>query len=205
MMRYVYVPAREGRGIAVQKGETLRITTPKGSQCADFFAFNAENTHEYLSCPHTWVTNFSIVPRVGDFFLSQYRRPMLKMTTDAPDGAHDMLITTCDQFRYEFFGFKGPHANCSDNLVTAMKRFGHAVSHVPQAVNFFAKSHVAEDGKLTSPPNPVPAGAYVEVEAQIDLICVVSACPFDLEVAGWEVSGGHRQELSGLEMEIVSA
>ncbi|MDN2565751.1 urea carboxylase-associated family protein [Aquibium sp. A9E412] len=202
-MGKVVVPAREGRGIRVGKGEVLRITTPRGSQCADFFAFNAQNTQEFLSCPHTWVTNFSMVPREGDVFLSQYRRPMLKMAKDGAAGAHDMLITTCDQFRYEFFGFVGPHANCSDNLVTAMKRFGHAVPHVPQAVNFFAKSHVAEDGKLTSPPNPVAPGAYVEVEALIDLICVVSACPFDLEVDGWEVSGGHRHELSEIEMEIV--
>lgn len=202
-MTKIAVPAREGRGIKVRQGQILRVTTPKGSQCADFFAFNADNTEEFLSCPHTWVTNFSMVPRVGDVFLSQFRRPMMKMTADGADGAHDMLITTCDQFRYEFFGFEGPHANCSDHLVTAMKRFGHAVPHVPQAVNFFAKSHVAEDGKLTSPPNPVPPGAYVEVEALLDLICVVSACPFDLDVPGWDVSGGHRHELSGIDMEIV--
>lgn len=46
-------------------------------------------------------------------------------------------------------------------------------------------------------------GAYVVVEALMDLIMVVSACPFDLEVEGWEVSGGHRHELSELVMDIV--
>lgn len=199
----ITVPPREGRAIRVQKGQTLRVTTPKGSQCADFFAFSADNTQEFLSCSHTWVTNFSIVPREGDVFISQFRRPMLKMVKDGANGAHDMLITTCDQFRYELFGHKGPHANCSDNLVTAMKRMGYSIPHIPQAVNFFAKSHVAADGKLSSPPNPVPPGAYVDVEAMMDLICVISACPFDLEVEGWEVSGGHRHELSEIEMAVL--
>ena len=35
-------------------------------------------------------------------------------------------------------------------------------------------------------------GAYVELEALMDLICVVSSCPFDLPVEGWTInaSGG---------------
>lgn len=203
MCNSVTVPAREGRGIRVNQGQRMRLTTPKGSQCADFFAFNAGNVQEWLSCPHTWVTNFSMVPRKGTVFLSRFRRPMVRLVEDAADGAHDMLITTCDQFRYEFFGHKGPHANCADNLLTSMRRFGYELPVVPQAVNFFAKSHVAEDGTLSSPPNPVAPGAYVVVEALMDLIVVVSACPFDLQVEGWEVSGGHRHELSELVMEIV--
>ena len=31
--------------------------------------------------------------------------------------------------------------------------------------------------------NPVPPGAYVELRALMDLICVVSSCPFDLKCA----------------------
>jgi len=158
---------------------------------------------EYLSCPHTWVSTFSIVPREGDVFRSRFRRPMLKFALDAANGAHDMLITTCDQLRYEFFGYVGYHANCADNLMTALRRLGHDLPVVPQAVNFFARSCVDPDGKLTSPPNLVPPGSFVELEALMDLICVVSACPFDLEVKGWEVSGGHKTGLSELVMEIV--
>ena len=32
------------------------------------------------------------------------------------------------------------------------------------------------------------AGAYVELEALIDLICVVSSCPFDLGIEGWTIN-----------------
>ena len=39
-----------------------------------------------------------------------------------------------------------------------------------------------------SPPNPVKPGAYVVLEALIDVICVVSSCPFDLAVEGWTIN-----------------
>jgi uncharacterized protein YcgI (DUF1989 family) len=49
---------------------------------------------------------------------------------------------------------------------------------------------VEADGRLVSPPNPVPPGAYVELEALMDVICVVSSCPFDLPIEGWTINAG---------------
>jgi uncharacterized protein YcgI (DUF1989 family) len=34
----------------------------------------------------------------------------------------------------------------------------------------------------------VAPGAFVKLEALMDLICVVSACPFDLAVDGWTIN-----------------
>ena len=51
-----------------------------------------------------------------------------------------------------------------------------------------AAEAVGADARLSSPPNPVTPGAYVEVEALIDLICVVSSCPFDMPRDGWAVN-----------------
>jgi uncharacterized protein YcgI (DUF1989 family) len=184
------VPAREGRALRVAKGQTIRITTPKGAQAADFFAYNAQSPAEWLSANHTWVTTFNVRPREGDTLISRFRRPMLKFTRDGASGVHDMMIAACDQFRYEFFGHKGPHASCSENLCVAMRREGHQVDVIPQPINFFTHTTVEKDGSFTSPPNPVPAGAYVELEALMDLICVISSCPFDLAVDGWTINAG---------------
>jgi len=182
------VPATCGRAVTVNKSQRIRITTPKGAQAADFFAYNAHDVGEWLSANHTWVTTFNVKPRQGDTLISQYRRAMLSFTEDGADGVHDMMIAACDQFRYEFFGHEGPHASCSENLHTAMRRLGHQISVVPQPVNFFTNTRIEEDGSFVSPPNPVAPGAYVELEALMDLICVVSACPFDLEVDGWPIN-----------------
>jgi hypothetical protein len=187
-MTEILVPAREGRAVVVEKGQLIRVTTPKGAQAADFFAYNAENVDEWLSANHTWVTTFCVKPRQGDTLLSRFRRPMLTIVEDGANGVHDMMIAACDQFRYEFFGHQGPHASCSENLCVAMRRLGHQIDVIPQPVNFFTNTSVEPDGRFVSPPNPVPAGAFVEMEALMDLICVVSSCPFDLAVDGWTIN-----------------
>ncbi len=189
-MTEIVVPAREGRAVRVTKGDVLRVTTPQGRQAADFFAFNAHSVGEWLSPPHSWVTTFSVKPRVGDVLISRFRRPMVKVVADTAEGCHDMMIAACDQFRYEFFGHKGPHASCSENLRIAMRREGYEIDVVPQPVNFFTNTLIEPDGRLVSPPNPVKSGAYIEVEALMDLICVVSSCPFDLNLQGWEINAG---------------
>jgi uncharacterized protein YcgI (DUF1989 family) len=99
-----------------------------------------------------------------------------------------MMIAACDQYRYEFFGFKGPHASCSENLCVAMRRLGYQIDVIPQPINFFTNTAIEPDGKLVSPPNPVPPGSYVEMQALMDVICVVSSCPFDLNLAGWTIN-----------------
>ncbi len=187
-MTEITVPASDGRAVRVNKGQHIRITTPKGAQAADFFAYNADDVGEWLSANHTWVTTFNVKPRQGDTLISRFRRPMLTITDDGANGVHDMMIAACDQFRYEFFGHVGPHASCSENLHTAMRREGHQIDVVPQPVNFFTNTRIEEDGSFVSPPNPVPPGAYVELEALMDLICVVSSCPFDLKVDGWPIN-----------------
>jgi uncharacterized protein YcgI (DUF1989 family) len=191
-MSETIVPAREGRAMRVTSGGRIRVATPKGRQAADFFAFNAENFGEWLSPPHSWVTTFCVKPRVGDVLISRFRRPMLRLVEDGAAGCHDMMIAACDQFRYEFFGHKGPHASCAENLQLAMRRMGHEIAVIPQPVNFFTHTRIEPDGRLVSPPNPVAPGAYVILEALMDLICIVSSCPFDLNMQGWEINAGSQ-------------
>ena len=45
-----------------------------------------------------------------------------------------------------------------------------------------------ERGAHAFAPNTVPAGAFVELQARLDLICVVSSCPFDPRLAGWTIN-----------------
>ena len=189
-MNTLIIPAREGRGVRLASGERIRIVTPHGAQAADFFAFNADNPGEWLSANHTWVWTRATRPRQGDVFQSRFRRPMLAFSRDAADGVHDMMIPACDPFRYEQLGHVGPHASCSENLRLAMQRLGLQVDVIPQPVNFFTNTRVEPDGRFVSPPNPVAPGASVELTACMDLVCVVSSCPYDLELADWPINAG---------------
>jgi hypothetical protein len=191
-MATLTVPAREGRGFRISEGGRFRIVTPHGQQAADFFAYNAQSVGEWLSPNHTWVKNRNVRPREGDELVSRFRRPLLTFTKDGAGGVHDMMLPACDQFRYEQLGHEGPHASCSENLCNAMRRLGHNIDVIPQPINFFTNTLVETDGAFNSPPNPVAAGAFVELEARMDLICVVSACPYDLFFEDWLINSPER-------------
>ena len=182
------VPAKGGKAVEVMSSQRIRITTPHGRQAADFFAYNAADCGEWLSPPHTWVWNRTLKPRQGQTLLSRFRRPMLDFVEDGAAGVHDMFLAACDQFRYEQLGFEGPHPSCAENLMVAMRRLGHEISVVPQPINFFTHTRVDAEARLLSPPNPVPPGAFVELEARMDLICAVSSCPFDLALEDWTIN-----------------
>ncbi|WP_366554181.1 urea carboxylase-associated family protein [Aquibaculum sediminis] len=184
------VPAREGRAVEVARGQRLRLTTPKGAQAADFFAFSARDRGEWLSANHTWVWTRNVKPRQGDTLQSRFRRPMIYFEEDGADGVHDMMIAACDQFRYEQLGHEGPHPNCADNMHTALRRVGHSVDVVPQPINFFTNTRVTQQGGFESPPNTVVPGGYVVLRAEMDLIAVISACPYDLQIADWPINSG---------------
>src|SRR5262245_25566970 len=94
-MARLEIPARGGLAVQVERGQRIRVVTPKGAQAADFFAYAAGDLREWLSPMHTWVTTRSIKPRPGDTLLSRFRRPMLDVLEDTAGGMHDMLIAAC--------------------------------------------------------------------------------------------------------------
>jgi hypothetical protein len=51
---------------------------------------------------------------------------------------------------------------------------------VPSPVNLFEKVAIGKGGKLTIQPPPAKRGDSVILEALIDLVVVVSACPMDM-------------------------
>lgn len=184
----IIVPAGEGRAITLQAGSQLKLTTRAGQQAADFFAFNAADLSEWLSAMHTWSSTRVMEPREGQTFLSCLRRPLLLFAEDGAGGVHDMLIAACDPARYREFGVEGYHRSCADNLVAAMATRGDLVTTIPQPINFFTNTCITDDQRLVSPPNPVRPGSYVVLEALVDLVCVVSSCPFDLPLDWWPIN-----------------
>jgi uncharacterized protein YcgI (DUF1989 family) len=41
---------------------------------------------------------------------------MLRIVEDSSPGVHDLLLSACDQGRYDLLGHTEPHRNCVDNL-----------------------------------------------------------------------------------------
>ena len=179
-MRTVDVPAREGRGVRVSAGQRFRVIDVEGGQVADTFAFRTDDVTEYHSAEHTRAYVSRLFPRPGEHFVTNHRRPILRLEEDSSPGIHDMLCAACDPERYTGLGVEGWHASCQENLRTAMAELGFDGVEVPQPINLFMNIPVREGGELGWEPAPTRPGDSVTMLAEMDCVVVVSACPQDL-------------------------
>src|SRR5215210_2965491 len=136
-MERIAVPAREGRAARVEAGRSFRVVDVEGGQVGDLFAFCADDLKEYASAEHTRAGVRRLFPRVGEPFLTNRRRPILRFEQDTSPGIHDLLLAACDPPRYVEFGVQGWHASCQDNLQSALAALGLGPSEVPQPINLF--------------------------------------------------------------------
>nr|WP_157529234.1 urea carboxylase-associated family protein [Kibdelosporangium sp. MJ126-NF4]CTQ89333.1 Aminomethyltransferase (EC 2.1.2.10) [Kibdelosporangium sp. MJ126-NF4] len=178
----VRVPAGQGRAVRVAAGQFVQVSTPKGAQVGDLFAFSAD---EYLSAAHTRGHTSRLFPALGESFVTDRRRPILTLTDDTSPGCHDMLIPACDPARYRLLGHDGWHASCAENLTTALREHGVDKAGVdrhgiPQPVNLFMDIPVTADGVIEWRSSPAAPGAAVTLRAELDCLVVLSACPQDL-------------------------
>lgn len=166
--------------MVVEAGRRFRIVDVAGGQVADTFAFSAEDVSEYLSAEHTRVHVSRLMPRVGEHFVTNRRRPILAFEEDGSPGVHDMVCAACDPTRYAALGVEGWHASCQENLERAMRALGFDRVEIPQPVNFFMDIPIGRDGVLGWEPASTEAGDSVVLRAEMDAVVVVSACPQDL-------------------------
>jgi uncharacterized protein YcgI (DUF1989 family) len=176
----IHVPAREGRAVELEAGRAFRVIDVEGEQVADLFAFCVDDVAEYASAEHTRAYVDRLFPRVGEQFVTNRRRPILRFEEDRTPGVHDMLCAACDPTRYTGLGVDGWHASCQENLQRAMAELGFERVEVPQSINLFMNIPVAADGSLGWEPAPTKPGDAVTMRAELDCHVVVSACPQDI-------------------------
>ena len=174
------VAAGHGRAFRLSRDERIRIGLPEGPQVADMFAFALPDLGERLSTEHTRSCLDRLAPVVGEAFYSSRRRPMLALVADTSPGTHDLLLSACDQARYTLLGHPAPHRNCVANLVAALGELGLAAPVIPSPVNLFENVAIGSAGDLTIEPPRASRGDAVTLEARMDLVLVLSACPMDL-------------------------
>jgi len=174
------VAAGHGSAFRLLSGERIRIGLPEGPQVADMFAFALPDLAETLSTEHTRSCVTRLAPAVGEAFHSNRRRPMLALVDDTSPGMHDLLLSACDQARYTLLGHSAAHRNCVANLLAALGALDLAAPEIPSPVNLFENVTIGPDGALGIEPPRAAQGDAVTLEALMDLVLVVSACPMDI-------------------------
>jgi uncharacterized protein len=170
------IPAGHGAGLRLKRGEQLRLIDPHGGQSGDLLAFSHDGAQR-LSNGRTFDYNGKIYLSTGDTLWSDRSNPMLTIVADEV-GRHDFLYASCSIEMYRMqYGVTGHHANCYDNLCSALRELGLQPEPLPTAFNFFMNAQIDADGRLTIAPPKSRAGDSMILRAEMDLAIALSACP----------------------------
>lgn len=172
------VPARAPWTHPVRQGQRLRIVDLEGNQAVDFLMYAAGDDAERYSAQDTIAAQGNIFLRTGAVLLSNEGTPMATVTATNV-AYHDTIGGACscesNTLRYGHHT-KAQHA-CVDNFLQANARAGRGKRDMVSNINWFMNVPVEPDGALGIVDGISAPGLYVEIEAAMDLIAVVSNCP----------------------------
>lgn len=170
------IPAGHGAGLRLKRGEQLRLIDPHGGQSGDLLAFSQDGAQR-LSNGRTFDYSGKIYLSTGDVLWSDRSNPMLTIVADEV-GRHDFLYASCSIEMYRMqYGVTGHHANCYDNLCSALRELGLQPEPLPTAFNFFMNAQIDATGRLAIAPPRSRAGDSMILRAEMDLAIALSACP----------------------------
>ena len=174
------VTAGDGWIQEIHKGEIFRIVDLKGNQAVDTLFYNLHDTSERYSATDTITAQRNIYLTTGTTLLSNLRRPMLTIVADTC-GRHDTLGGACaaesNQVRYAI-NKRYMHA-CRNSFLSqiADPKWNLSKCDITANINFFMNVPVTGEGRLTFEDGISEPGKYVEMRAEMDVICVISNCP----------------------------
>jgi len=165
----------------VKQGQTIRILDLEGNQAADTLFYSANDPAERYSAMDTIREQGNVYLTAGTKLLSNEGNELLEITADTC-GRHDTLGGACatesNTVRYALEK-KCMHA-CRDSWMLAVAEhpeFEMTKRDITHNINFFMNVPVTAEGGLTFADGISDAGKYVELQAKMDVIVLISNCP----------------------------
>jgi uncharacterized protein len=165
----------------IRRGQVFRIHDLEGNQAVDTLFYNLHDPEERYSAVDTIQRQRRLYITTGTTLYSTEGSAMLTVVADTC-GRHDTLGGACAQesnmVRYSL-DKRFMHA-CRDNFMSAIAH--HHEHHIEKRdithnINFFMNVPVTPAGKLTFEDGISAPGKYVEMRAEMDVVCLISNCP----------------------------
>lgn len=165
----------------VKAGETIRIVDLKGNQAADTLFYNANDVSERYSAMDTVREQGALYLTAGSVLKTNLNNDLLEIVADTC-GRHDTVGGACatesNTVRYDLEK-RCMHA-CRDSWMLAIQEhpeFNLKKEDITHNINFFMNVPVTRDGKLTFEDGISAPGKYVELQAKMDTLVLISNCP----------------------------
>ena len=162
----------------IKAGQILRIVDSYGQQAVDTLFYNAHNFAERYSAQDTLRVQGSAYVTNGTKIVSNEGRTMLRMIADTC-GQHDTSAGACScEANTVRFGHhtKFLHA-CRENFLLEVSKYGMSKRDIVPNINFFMNVPVMPSGELAIVDGLSQPGDYVEMAAEMDVLCIISNCP----------------------------
>ncbi|MBX9710238.1 MAG: DUF1989 domain-containing protein [Xanthobacteraceae bacterium] len=174
----VEIPARAPWSAIVKKGQTLRIVDTHGQQAVDTLLYNAHDLQERYSGQDTLRAQGSAYIGLGTQLISNEGRVMARVTADSC-GSHDTCAGACScESNTVRFGHdtKYLHA-CRENFIIEAAKYGLTKRDIVPNLNFFMNVPFDTNGNFTVVDGVSKPGDYIEMAAEMDVLCLISNCP----------------------------
>ncbi|HZE12020.1 MAG TPA: urea amidolyase associated protein UAAP2 [Burkholderiales bacterium] len=174
------LPAGEGWLHEIKLGQTFRIEDLRGNQAVDTLFYSAADPGERYSAQDTIRAQERIYLTTGSRLLSNEGTALLTIVADTC-GRHDTLGGACaaesNSVRYDL-DKKYMHS-CRDTFLrTIVARDALMTKRdIAANINFFMNVPVTPDGGLSFANGVSAPGKYVEMRAEMDVVCLISNCP----------------------------
>ena len=165
-----------GTSFKLRAGDVLRVSDPQGEQVADLFAFKEGDPACSLSSGRSIDYASKIYLSTGDVLYANDSRKMFTIVADTV-GRHDFLLTPCSQEMFEkLHHCQGHHPSCFENLCIAFEPHGIQGHQIATTFNIFMNVTVNPDGAVRVLPPTSRPGDFIELRAEMDLVCGLTAC-----------------------------
>jgi len=172
------VPAQAPWSHVVECGQVIRIIDTESQQAVDALFYNAHDFAERYSAQDTLRVQRSAYLSLGAELISNEGRLMGRIVADTC-GRHDTLAGCCScESNAVRFGeaTKYQHA-CRENFIQELGRHGMTKRDIVSNVNLFMNVPIDPAGNFTVLDGISEPGGYVDIVAEMDILCVLSNCP----------------------------
>jgi urea carboxylase-associated protein 2 len=172
----------------LKRGTALRITDVEGGANVAAYFLNFELPAERFNLPDTLKAQHTARLTKGHVLYSDMGRILCSITEDTV-GWHDPLAGISNAASIEKKYGKRTyqearndwHQNARDALSIELGKYGLGARDLHATVNFFSKVTVDTEGDLQYCPNNSPAGSYVELRAEMNVLVLLNNCPHPME------------------------
>ena len=168
----------------VKKDQVFRIVDLEGNQAVDTLFYNASDALERYSATDTIRRQNKLYLTAGSRLYSNFGNIMLTIVADTC-GRHDTVGGACaaesNTVRYALE--KYPMHSCRDSFLHALahdpicEHLRMSKRDIPSNINFFMNVPVSEEGGLDFADGVSAPGKYVEMQAEMDVVVLISNCP----------------------------